>query len=285
MLALLVLAALVTAGSPLRRALGLLVALPAFLAPFGADSPFLRALLAAAAFWGFARLIDLAREPREFGPLRRVVHVLAIVDSRRCEWVPPRFDVAVWSQTAVAAAFMYMSLWTGVVLAPHHGGLPLRWLAGCAFIYAFAETAAGLLEGIGRLLGARVPPVQRHPILARSLRDFWGERWNLVVNRWLRQHCFVPLARRGHAGAGLALAFAVSVALHTWIVAASLDLDMVLRTAAFFSLQGVLLAVEGPLRVRRWPLPLARAWALGGTILPSPLFTEPMLRMFAELVT
>lgn len=285
MLALLVLAALVTAGSPLRRALGLLVALPAFLAPFGAGSPFLRALLAAAAFWGFARLIDLAREPREFGPLRRVVHVLAIVDSRRCERVPPRFAVGVWSRTAIAAAFMYMSLWTGVVLAPHHGGLPLRWLAGCAFIYAFAETAAGLLEGIGRLLGARVPPVQRHPILARSLRDFWGERWNLVVNRWLRQHCFVPLARRGHAGAGLALAFAVSVALHTWIVAASLDLDMVLRTAAFFSLQGVLLAIEGPLRVRRWPLPLARAWALGGTILPSPLFTEPMLRMFAELVT
>lgn len=285
MLAILVLAALVTAGSPLRRALGLLVALPAFAVPFVADGPMARAFLAAAAFWGFARLVDLVRERREFGPLRRVIHVLAIVDSRQCEWVPPSFDVAAWSRVALASVFMLLSLWTGVVLAPHHGGLPLRWLAGCVFVYCFAETAAGLLHGLGRLLGARVPPVHRHPILARSLRDFWGERWNLVVNRWLRQHCFVPLARRGRAGAGLALAFAVSVVLHTWIIAAALDLDMVLRTAAFFSLQGVLLAVEGPLRVRRWPLPAARAWALGGTILPSPLFTEPMLRIFAELVT
>lgn len=284
MLALLLLAALVTAGSPGRRALGLVLALPAFFVPFGASSPLPRAFLAAAAFWGFARLIDLAREPRDFGALRRVVHVLAIVDSRRCTWVVPRLDLAAWGRTALACVFGYMSLWTAVVLAPQHGGLPLRWLAGCVFVYCFAEALSGALHGVGRLLGAQIPPVQRHPILARSLRDFWGERWNLVVNRWLRQHCFVPLARRGRPGVGLALAFAVSVVLHTWIIAAALDLDMVLRTAAFFSLQGALLAVEGPLGVRRWPLPAARAWALGGTILPSPLFTEPMLRIFAELV-
>jgi hypothetical protein len=285
MLALLVLAALVTAGPPVRRALGLLIALPAFAAPFEATSPLARALLAAAAFWGFARLVDLAREPRPFGPVRRVVHVLAIVDSRRCTFTTPGFDRAAWTRAAIACAFGYMSLWTAVVLAPEHGSLGLRWLAGCVFVYCFAETASALLHGLGRLIGVEVPLVHRHPILARSLRDFWGERWNLVVNRWLRQHCFVPLARRGHPGAGLAFAFAVSVLLHTWIIGAALDLDMVVRTAAFFSLQGVLLALEEPLQVRRWPLPLARAWALAGTFVPSPLFTEPMLRIFAELAT
>lgn len=253
MLALLVLAALVTAGPPARRALGLLVALPAFTVPFDATSPLARAFLAAAAFWGFARLVDLAREPRELGPMRRIVHVLAIVDSRRCTYASPGFDRAAWTRAAIACVFGYMSLWTAVVVAPELGSQWLRWLAGCVFVYCFAETASALLHGLGRLLGAEVPPVHRHPILARSLRDFWGERWNLVVNRWLRQHCFVPLARRGRPGAGLALAFAASVALHTWIIAAALDLDMVLRTAAFFSLQGVLLALEGPLGMRRWP--------------------------------
>lgn len=284
MLALLVLAALVIAGSPARRVVGLALALPAFLVPFGAPTPLTRALLAAAAFWGFARLVDLAREPRALTPLRRVGHLIAVVDSRRVRWVAPGLDLAALARAALAAVFGYLSLWTAIVLAPDHGGLPLRWLAGCVFVYCFAELAAGLLAGVGRLLGAEVPPIHRHPILARSLRDFWGERWNLVVNRWLRQHCFVPLARRGRPGSGLALAFAASVALHTWIIGAALDQDMALRTAAFFGLQGVLLALEGPLGVRRWPLPAARAWALAGTIVPSPLFTEPMLRIFAELV-
>src|SRR5690606_36716571 len=93
MLALLVLAAVVTAGSPVRRGLGLLLALPAFLAPFAAGGPLARALLAAAAFWGFARIVDLAREPRAFGPSRRVGHLLAVVDSRRIVWVAPRLDL------------------------------------------------------------------------------------------------------------------------------------------------------------------------------------------------
>ena len=284
MLALLVLAALVTAGSPARRVLGLVLALPAFLAPFAASGPLARAILAAVAFWGFARLVDLAREPREFGPLRRIAHLLAVIDSRRVVWVAPHLDLPGLARIAVASALGYLSLWTAIVVAPDHGGLPLRWLAGCVFLYAFAEALAGLIEATGRLLGAELPPVQRHPILARSLRDFWGERWNLVVNRWLRQHCFVPLARRGHPGAGLALAFAVSVALHTWIVAAALDIDMVFRTAAFFTLQGALLAVEGPLGVRRWPPAAARVWTLGAILLASPLFIEPILLIFAELV-
>jgi hypothetical protein len=284
MLLLLVLAALVTAGSRRRRAVGLAMALPVFLFPLLADSTLVRAVLAGASCWGYARLIDLARERRPLPPLHRAAHVLAVVDSRQVRFTTPRLDVAAFARFAAGVAAVYLSLWTAHILAPQAGGLPLRWLAGVVFIYGFAEACAGLLHGVGRLIGAEVPPIQRHPILARSLRDFWGERWNLVVNRWLRQHCFMPLARRGRAGAGLALAFAVSIALHVWIVAASLDLDMTLRTAAFFALQGALLAAEGPLGVARWPTPLARAWALAGTILPSPLFTEPLLRMFAELV-
>ncbi len=282
MLVLLVLAALVTAGSPLRRALGLVLALPAFALPFLAESTLARTILAAASFWGFARLIDLAREPRPLTPLHRAVHVLAVVDSRRVTFSHPRLDLRSFGRAALAGAAGYLALWTAHTHAPDPG--PLRWLAGLVFMYGFAELLAGLLHALGGLVGAEFPPIHRHPILARSLRDFWGERWNLVVNRWLRQHCFVPLARRGRAGVGLALAFAVSVLLHAWIVAAALDAEMVGWTAAFFALQGALLGIEGPLKVSRWPRPLARAWALGWTIGPSPLFTEPMLRMFAELV-
>lgn len=284
MLALLALAALVTTGPTARRLLGLVIALPAFLSPFAAATPMPRAFLAAGAFWGFARLVDLVRETRTLGPLRRLGHVFAIVDSRQVAFIPPRLDLRSLARATLGGLGAYLALWTGVSLAPELGSTLLRWLAGCGLIYGFAECLAGLLLFVGRLLGADPPPIHRHPILARSLRDFWGERWNIVVGRWLRHHCFNPLARRGRAGAGLALAFAVSVALHVWIVAAALDRDMALQTSAFFALQGALLAVEGRLGVPRWPRPLGRAWALACTILPSPLFTEPLLRIFAELV-
>lgn len=282
MLVLLVLAALVTAGSSLRRVFGLALALPMFALPFQAESTMARAILAGAAFWGFARLIDLAREPRPLSPLHRAAHVLAVVDSRRVSFTAPHLDLRAFGRVALAAAAAYLALWTAHVHAPDGG--PLRWLAGVVFMYGFAECLAGSLHAVGALIGAQIPPIHRHPILARSLRDFWGERWNLPVNRWLRQHCFMPLARRGRAGLGLTLAFAVSVLLHAWIVAVALDAEMVARTALFFALQGALLSAEGPLGVARWSQPLARAWTLAGTILPSPLFTEPMLRMFAELV-
>lgn len=284
MLTLLALAALLTAGSAPRRALGLLLGLLLLLFPPTASTPLARGVLAAIAFWGLARLLDLAREPRPMSPLRRVAHALAIVDTRRVTLGRPRVDGRALGRAALALPLGYLSLWAGVVLAPAIGSLPLRWLAGATFTYCFAEAASGLIEGLARLLGARVPPVHRDPVAARSLREFWGERWNLVVNRWLRQHWYLPLARRGRPATGLALAFVVSAGLHAYIFGAGLDADMSARAAGFFALQGLLLALEVPLGVQRWPAPAARAWTLAATLLPSPLFTEPMLRLFAELV-
>lgn len=278
MLALLLLAALVTAGPPWRRALGLgLAAIVLLWSTTVPGTPLQRGVLALLVFWGAARILDLAREPRPRSPGERLLLPLALLDPRQMRWGVPHLD---------RAAFRKAALWiplglAALTIATRAGPGPLRWGLGVAVIYALAETLEGLLRGIFGLLGAVPPPIHRTPIVARSLREFWGERWNLVVNRWLRVHCYLPLARRHRPILGLALAFLASAGIHAWFIGVALGPAMAISMALYFLIEGLLLALEIPLGVARWPAPAGHAWTLACTIVPSPLFVEPVLRLFA----
>lgn len=275
MLALLLLAALVTAGPPWRRGLGLVLALLLLLWPLAIPGgPLLRGLLALLGFWGAARILDLARMRAPLSPVRRAIFVVALIDTRNLRWSGRRLDRAALAKPALWVPIGLAALW-----AAAHAGPPLRWALGALILYALGEALEGLLRGILGLLGADTPPLHRDPIAARSLREFWGERWNLVVNRWLRAHCYLPLARRRRPALGLALAFLVSAVLHAWFIGVALGPAMAASMALYFVIQGLLLALEGPLAVARWPEPLGRAWMLACTLLPSPLFVEPVLRL------
>lgn len=46
--------------------------------------------------------------------------------------------------------------------------------------------------GMSRLLGYRLPPNFRGPMLASSLREFW-QRWHITLSRWLRDYLYIPL--------------------------------------------------------------------------------------------
>lgn len=278
MLALLLLAALVTAGPPWRRALGL--ALAALLFPWCLalpGHPLLRAVIALLAFWGVARVVDLAREPRPMGPLARMLLVVAIVDTRRLQPIVARLDRRALLRLAVWVPLGLLALQTGLA----HDPGPLRWACGALVMYALGETGDALFRVLLTLLGLRGPPIHRTPIVATSLREFWGERWNLVVNRWLREHCFLPWARRRQPFIGLGLAFLASAAIHAWFIVVALGPRMAAWMGLYFVIQGALLALELPLRVDRWSPLAARVWTLAGILVPAPLFVEPLLRLFA----
>jgi len=276
-IALFLLAALITAGAPWRRGLGLALALLVLLWPLVIPGdPLLRALLALIGFWGAARIIDLARMPDSLPALQRAVFVVALIDTRNLSWSRPSLDLAAFTKPIVWLPIGAAALWAAVHSSTHP---PLRWLLGALVVYTLGEALDGLLRGLLGLIGADTPPLHRDPIAARSLREFWGERWNLVVNRWLRTHCYLPLARRRRPILGLALAFLASAALHAWFIGVALGLTMAASMGLYFVIQGLLLALEGPLRVARWPAPLGRLWMLACTLLPSPLFVEPILRL------
>jgi alginate O-acetyltransferase complex protein AlgI len=70
-----------------------------------------------------------------------------------------------------------------------------HWLV--AFLYycqIYGDFAGYTLMALGmsRLLGYRLPPNFRGPMLASSLREFW-QRWHITLSRWLRDYLYIPL--------------------------------------------------------------------------------------------
>jgi len=127
--------------------------------------------------------------------------------------------------------------------------------------------------------GAAMRPIHDTPIAARSLRDFWGKRWNRAVSAWLYRFVFLPLARQQRPDLALLCACLVSGALHAWVAWVALGAFAAFEVAAFFGLQAVLILAEDRLHVHAWPAPLARAWTLTILLATSPLIICPYLRI------
>jgi hypothetical protein len=143
-----------------------------------------------------------------------------------------------------------------------------------------ADAAAALTRFVTIGLGTAVSKQHDQPILSRSAREFWSLRWNLNVRDWLHRHCHRPLARRRQHALGIVFAFFVSTLIHFWMVIVPLGLFWAAIMASFFVLQGIVVLFESRLSLARWPIPLQHAWAVVAVLGPSPLFVEPMLRIF-----
>ena len=119
------------------------------------------------------------------------------------------------------------------------------------------------------------------PIRAHTVRQFWGEHWNLNVQAWFRRHAFLPLARRGHARLGVAAGFVTSALLHFYLVAAPIGVRWALPMAGFFLAQGLIAVGETRVQVARWPRAAQHVWTVCAVLGCSPLFVEPMLRVLS----
>jgi hypothetical protein len=64
--------------------------------------------------------------------------------------------------------------------------------------------------------GHLLPALHRRPWVARSIADFWGNRWNLWFSDWFRYTIFSRLRRRPIFA--LFLVFAVSGLMHEWVI-------------------------------------------------------------------
>jgi hypothetical protein len=278
-------AALLATGSRARDALALAAAAATLAVPWvvPAERPLARALVALGAGWGVARILDLARGlVPGAGPLRRVAHALALVDTR---WLAPaarEIDLRLLARSAGAAAVAAVAhgVATGALAAPGGGAaaLALRWGAAAAFVLAVADALDGLVRAAFRAGGTALRTLHRAPLRAVTLREFWGRRWNRVVQAWLSEHAFVPVARRHGAAAGTLAAFGASAVLHAYLLLAALGPGAAAAWGTFFVIHGGLVLAEARLGVARWRPPLARAWTLGALAVTAPLFVEPMLR-------
>jgi len=156
----------------------------------------------------------------------------------------------------------------------------LRLAAGVALFYAAAALIFEVSALCFRLAGYSLPLMHRTPIAARSVGEFWGQRWNIITSAWFHTFIFCPLARRRSAGVGVLGCFLISGAFHGWPMLVALGTFAALSTVVFFVIQGVVVLVESRLSIHTWPVAMARAWTLVLLLTSSPLYVDPCLRLF-----
>ncbi len=173
---------------------------------------------------------------------------------------PPRPAVPSWLWAGRKTLFGAVLLW--VVARSCGGGLLTGWVGMVGLIFLLHFGSFDLVARFWQARGIDAPPLMRAPVLAGSLSEFWGRRWNsgfrdLVFGLW-----FVALKRRlGARGATLAL-FLASGLIHDLVISLPAGGGYGLPTA-YFALQGGGLLAEharGTPLVRwrgRWP---GRLW-------------------------
>jgi D-alanyl-lipoteichoic acid acyltransferase DltB (MBOAT superfamily) len=133
--------------------------------------------------------------------------------------------------------------------------------------------------------GVRIGPMFDAPLLARSPRDFWSRRWNLAFRNLMHRLVFEPIRARGFPRLGVALVFALSAAIHEYLVVAALGRTRGHMTA-FFLLHGLATLADGTLARLRGgrrllPRPLAIAAHLVWFLATTPLFFAPVLEIYS----
>ncbi len=271
-------------GDRSRARAGLALACALLVLPFVlAGEPMLRALVAYLAVVTLAAAVDFAAartHPRFAGRLLHVLALPVLVDTFTAKSVPRTFDArsAIRTVVALGVGAGAMLAWREVASWPQ-ATRAIAWnLAAVVLVLVVAELMTSVVRVVTAPFGISLQPVHDRPHLARTVSEFWSKRWNLMTGSWLRKYCFLSLVRHGPLLAILAT-FAVSAAMHVYLILVPGDAWSWLMWAAFFMVQPLLLVAERKLHVRHWPPFAGRAWTIGTLALLSPLLFVPILRL------
>ncbi|HTV17129.1 MAG TPA: hypothetical protein VMG12_00620, partial [Polyangiaceae bacterium] len=176
-----------------RRPAALALAAASLCAPWLApEGSVLRAFVALYLLWTCTKVIDMTRDREQRSPLFRWIWMLALHDLRRDGYArrgaQPELRLGLLASALLALGVGFGCLYLAVFVAPTLQPAPgwgLRHGAGVVLCYLGIEGALRTFEFFDRCFGLRPPPLHSHPILSRSLAEFWGRRWNRVVGHWL----------------------------------------------------------------------------------------------------
>lgn len=171
----------------------------------------------------------------------------------------------------------------GFVLArllwPAHGAV---WIAMVSSLLVAHFGLVHLLCVWHRRRGIAVDPLMARPLLATSLTDFWGRRWNTVFRDFAYTLVFRPVARRWGARAGSVAVFAFSGVVHDLTISVPAGGGYGLPTL-FFLLQALGVFLEKRFQWGGWWWTLL--WMLPMPwLLFHPLFVERVMRPFYERI-
>jgi predicted DCC family thiol-disulfide oxidoreductase YuxK len=152
-------------------------------------------------------------------------------------------SLAIWIFAATKTIFGGALFWFAANNTFHFAPLLTGWLGIIGGIIFVHFGCFHLLALAWRSAGVAADPVMRAPLLARSLADFWGARWNTAFNVLVHNLAFRPLARRaGVAWATLGV-FLISGVIHDLVISLPARGGFGLPTG-YFVLQGAGVLIE-----------------------------------------
>jgi hypothetical protein len=186
------------------------------------------------------------------------------------------------SVTEWAFAFFKMAFSAGLLLivVPSMAGLneyAIGWVGMCGVVFVLHFGLFDLLSCSWRACGVRAVSIMNWPIAARSVADFWGNRWNLAFRDATHRFLFRPLLRRFPAAIALMAGFFVSGLVHELVVSYPAGAGYGLPTI-YFVFQGVAILLERSPFGRALGLGRGFAgwlFALAVVAAPSPLLFHP----------
>lgn len=186
--------------------------------------------------------------------------------------------LSAWAWACTKTVFGGVLVWGLARVAGE--GLLAGWIGMVGFIFLLHFGLFAMLALFWQRQGIDAPPLMNCPIVAASLSDFWGKRWNSGFRDIVFGLMFIRLAKRFGTTSAAIITFVISGLIHELVITFPAGAGYGLPTL-YFTLQGAAMLVErSRLSVR---LGLARGWqghafALMVVILPIfALFPPPFV--------
>jgi hypothetical protein len=162
----------------------------------------------------------------------------------------------VWGARMISAGHPILGGWTGMV------GLILVLHFGTFHLIALGWQRAGI----------PVKPIMQRPLVSCSLRELWGERWNLGFHTLSHAWVFQPLQRRFGSEVATLGAFLASGLLHDLVISVPARAGYGLPTA-YFLIQGSGVLFERSKFATRFGLRQgARGWVWTALVAAGPVY-------------
>lgn len=140
--------------------------------------------------------------------------VPAVRKSRRVE---PGGSSA-WNWAAGHTLLGATLLWGVARLLPSEQSNLRGWIGMVGFSLLVHFGVFRILAILWQSAGVNAHPVFRAPLLATSVADFWGHRWNIAFRDWGHAHVFRPLLLRVGAHAATFAVFLASGLIHELVI-------------------------------------------------------------------
>ena len=156
---------------------------------------------------------------------------------------PMRPRKAEWVFAAAKLLMGLLLLRLAISMATARYNVLAGWLGLAAIAFLLHFGSFHLLSCLWRRHGFGAVPVMDWPILATSLSDFWGRRWNRPVNDGTYRVIFRPLSRTLGVRISSLVAFLFSGLLHEVLITVPAHANWGFPTS-YFLIQGLALQVE-----------------------------------------